>query len=431
MKSKPGYKFVYNFFKKKFEIPNDWNYPKFSEVVKTNPLTKIDEEKCAYIPMDAVDTTHPHVNYYEERNLEDHSSLSKFQENDVLFARITPSTENGKTAIIENHSRKGIVSSELTVLRATKSVVPRYLYYYLKSHRIRQFAISQMMGSTGRQRVPDFVFKKDLHFELPSVLEQQKITSIISNVDELITSYDDSIDYIEKLKQGLMQTLLTRGIGHKKFKKIKWYFGKEIEIPEEWKLEKLGDTGDFLNGLNKEKNDYGYGCLHVNIDNIFESFEINPNKLGRVNATQEEIERFSLNNGDLCLLRSSVKQDGIGYPVLFSSNKKSVVYSGFIIRFKPKNIWNSHYLTYLLRSQLIRNIVISKSSSSANTNINQPSYGSIVLFIPELTEQQKIASILSKVDEKIQELELKKFNLEKIKKGLMQKLLTGQIRVTV
>ena len=80
-----------------------------------------------------------------------------------------------------------------------------------------------------------------------------------------------------------MQTLLTKGIGHKKFKKVKWLFGKEIEIPEEWEVKKLLNTGDFVNGLNKEKQDYGYGSLHVNIDNIFEIISATNGEKGKKN----------------------------------------------------------------------------------------------------------------------------------------------------
>ncbi len=61
-------------------------------------------------------------------------------------------------------------------------------------------------------------------------------------IDELIQSYGNFIDSTKKLKRGLMQTLLTRGIGHKKFKKVNLGFGKNIEFPEEWKIEKLKEN---------------------------------------------------------------------------------------------------------------------------------------------------------------------------------------------
>jgi hypothetical protein len=89
-------------FNKRFEIPKDWEYAKFSDVVQVNPRTKIDAKKSFYVPMAAVNIQNGSVDNFEERNTDENSSLPKFQKNDVLFARITPSTENGKICIIED-----------------------------------------------------------------------------------------------------------------------------------------------------------------------------------------------------------------------------------------------------------------------------------------------------------------------------------------
>ena len=213
-KPKKGYKLVKTSFGKYEEIPEEWEYPKFNEVVKTNPSTKIEDKTVPYIPMDSVDTKKPSFNYTEERLLSENNSLNKFQDNDVLFARITPSTENGKTSFVENFRKKGIVSSELTVLRPSEKVFPKYLYYYIKSDMIRQFAISQMTGTTGRQRVPDSVFKEVLHFALPPLPEQKQITSILSNVDDTLQKTNQIIEQTQRLKKGLMQKLLARREGH-------------------------------------------------------------------------------------------------------------------------------------------------------------------------------------------------------------------------
>ena len=203
------FKKVKNFFNKDCDIPNSWAYPKFASLIKINPKTAIDAEFAAYVPMNAVNTNNSKVNYFERRKVSDISNLPKFLEYDVLFARITPSTENGKTALIENFQEIGVASSELTILRCNERVLPKYLYYYMKSYRIRSFAISQMLGTTNRQRVPEYVFEKDLNFELPLLSEQQKIASILSGVDAYIQKNQQYKERLEKLKKGLMQKLLT------------------------------------------------------------------------------------------------------------------------------------------------------------------------------------------------------------------------------
>jgi type I restriction enzyme S subunit len=288
-KSKFGYTLAQGLFKKRFEIPEDWEYPKFSDVVQVNPRTKIDSKKSFYIPMEAVNIQNGSVDNFEERNIDENPSLPKFQKNDVLFARITPSTENGKICIIEDFPDYGIASSELTVLRPSSKVLPRYLFYFVQSHRIKQYAISQMMGTTGRQRVPDRVFKKDLNFELPHINEQLKIIHIISNIHSLIQKTDQVIEQTQKLKKGLMQKLLTKGIGHTRFKKVRYVFGRSIEIPGNWKVVKVNDiTQSIVPGRNKPRRFVG-DIPWITISDL-DSMYVNDSKNG-LRVTKEEVKQ--------------------------------------------------------------------------------------------------------------------------------------------
>jgi len=203
------FKTVLNFFKKEFEIPSSWDYVPFYNVVKVNSKTSVSSNELKYVPMDAVNVDSPNIDYFETRKVDAVNNLLKFKQNDVLFARITPSTENGKTAFVEKFSGVGCASTELTVLRPGAKVFPFYLYYYVKSHRVRQFAISQMLGTTNRQRVPEYVFKKDLKFDLPSLPEQKQIVKILSNLDSLIQKQKQIKLNFKNHKKWLMQNLLT------------------------------------------------------------------------------------------------------------------------------------------------------------------------------------------------------------------------------
>ena len=82
-----------------------------------------------------------------------------------------------------------------------------------------------------------------------------------------------------------------------------------------------------------------------------------------------------------------------------------------------------------MNTELYRNSIINRSYTSALTGIRSSDYYETKIPLPSLTEQQKIASKLSSVDDEISKLELKKKSAESLKKGLMQKLLTGQIRI--
>ena len=396
------FKKVKNFFNKYYNIPNSWKYPKFASLVKTNPRTTINTKFAAYVPMNSVNTNNSKVNYFERRKVSDTSNLPKFLENDVLFARITPSTENGKTALIENFQEVGIASSELTVLRCNHKILPKYLYYYMKSYRIRSFAISQMLGTTNRQRVPEYVFEKDLNFELPPLSEQQKIASILSGVDALIESTQHIIEKTERLKKSLMQKLLTRGIGHTKFKKIKWLFGKEIEIPEKWKIYTIDNlirnkkdvkTGPFGSNLKKETFVLN-GCKVYGQENVI------PNNflIGNYYISQEHFDK---------LKEYEIKPNDILISLVGTHSKISLVPMGI-----KKGIINPRLLRIRFNtSKAIPNFMkillnfnftelqIKKFAHGLTMEIiNTAVLRKIVFFIPNIDEQQKIASILSGVD---------------------------------
>jgi type I restriction enzyme, S subunit len=184
----------------------------------------------------------------------------------------------------------------------------------------------------------------------------------------------------------------------------------------------------FSNGVNKLAEAFGHGIRFVNIMDIFRNIQIDPDKLGRVEVTQSELESYKLEKGDVLLVRSSVKPEGVGYPAFFEYSYEPVVFSGFVLRFRPNpRKWDYRFLTYLLQSNTMRNNVIAYATVSANTNINQQSYKKVPVVCPPLLEQRKIASILSKVDDLIKKIDEIIEETQKLKKGLMNLLLNKGI----
>jgi len=410
------------------DAPTGWTLAMFSKVAEINPKRSLSvDTEYPFIPMDALSADSPRVTYVERR-IWNHSNGSKFQKGDVLLARITPSAENGKTAIVDVET--GFGSTEFIVLSPKKGGIEddHFLYYAVKFDRIRNQAIQRMTGSTGRQRIPPEAFD-DIMFPVPPVAEQQKIASILSTVDNAIQKTDEIIAKTQQLKKGLMQQLLTKGIGHTKFKQT------EIgQIPEEWGVRKLTELLDepLRNGVNKNKEDFGFGIKFVNVLDVFCPFIIDNSKLRRINATSEEVDRHRLRSGDILVVRSSLKKDGVAYPALFEEDSEPVIFAGFLIRIRPnKKVVCPPYLLHYLRTERARQRLISYSGTVAITNVTQESLETLVVPIPTIEEQQTITSILSILDDKIEKERTKKDELEQLKKGLMQVLLTGKVRVKV
>ncbi|MEG4442229.1 restriction endonuclease subunit S [Microcoleus sp. AT9_B5] len=202
-------------------------------------------------------------------------------------------------------------------------------------------------------------------------------------------------------------------------------------IPDDWITKKLGDIGKFKNGINKAKEEFGFGYPFVNLLDIFSGASLsNKSSLGLVNSTQQERSEYDLKKGDVLFVRSSVKPEGVGLTSVITEDLKDSVYSGFLIRFRDFDLLNLGYKEYCFYEEGFRKRLIDNSTVSANTNINQDALKSLVVAFPSTIEEQKaIAQALSDADAAIAELDRLITKKQNIKQGAMQQLLTGKKRL--
>jgi type I restriction enzyme S subunit len=133
-------------------------------------------------------------------------------------------------------------------------------------------------------------------------------------------------------------------------------------IPEGWSEARLGEVATLTPGINKPLSAMGRGTLYLTVQELYVGSEINPDLLGRIAVTTDEISRFCLHPGDIIFGKSSVKREGIGYPNRFSGATEPVVASGFTFVARPKGgIVDSRYLLHSLRQQSSRTWLINNS----------------------------------------------------------------------
>jgi type I restriction enzyme S subunit len=156
------------------EIADRWEMAYFDEVVELNPNDDVpDEESFPYLPMDAVNEETRTVDYWEERHA-DNCTRVRFRGGDTVYAKITPCTENGKIAFIEQPDGIAFGSTEFLVFRAREGrMLPKYVYYLSNLPQFRAVTISLMEGSTGRQRVPSDTFEQNIRVPVPPIEEQR------------------------------------------------------------------------------------------------------------------------------------------------------------------------------------------------------------------------------------------------------------------
>jgi type I restriction enzyme S subunit len=188
--------------------------------------------------------------------------------------------------------------------------------------------------------------------------------------------------------------------------------------PSGWNRSPLSWLGRLTNGINKNAADFGYGVPFVNLLDVFGVFSVTGYPEGLVNATEDEIRRYDLHVGDVLFVRSSVKPEGVGLTAVVLQTLERTIYSGFLIRFRPEpGLFAPDFLKYCFHEDGFRGRLRARSTVSANTNINQESLRQLRINIPPLSQQRKIAKILTTVDNLIEKTEALIAKYQSIKQG--------------
>ena len=164
---------------------------------------------------------------------------------------------------------------------------------------------------------------------------------------------------------------------------------------------------------------------------LYTGIDVDVNNLQKVRVTEKELKKFHVKIGDIFFDRSSLVVEGIGHSNIILKKSEPVVFECHVMKLSPKEIIIPEFLLYFTKSTLFRNYIMSIAKVATMTTISQPDLETAKILIPPQSEQKQITSILSNIDTQIQKEKIHKSNLERLKKGLMQKLLTGQIRVKV
>jgi type I restriction enzyme, S subunit len=180
-----------------YELPKGWEWVRLGEIGIINPRNNAeDSAKAGFVPMPMIPEGFSEKHQYEERPWSEiKKGYTHFSDGDVGMAKITPCFENAKSCIFSGLPNGiGAGTTELHIFRNTfKSVVPRFLLYFLKNPRRIYRAVSKMTGSAGQKRVPTPYFTEEA-FPLTPIKEQQRI---VDRIDQLMARCDE----LEKLRK--------------------------------------------------------------------------------------------------------------------------------------------------------------------------------------------------------------------------------------
>jgi type I restriction enzyme S subunit len=340
---------------------------------------------------------------------------------DILFARTGATT--GKSYLVTECPQAVFASYLIRVRAKEKEVDPNFLFHFFNSQfywkQVKQSIVGSAQGGMNASLLAR------LNAQVPPLPEQQKIASILSTVDDTIQKTDGIISATQQLKKGLMQQLLTKGIGHTKFKQTE--IGK---IPEEWGVVELGRILQLCQyGLSVPLHESGK--VPIFRMNNFEEGQVVPSDLKYVDIDSEVFNQFKLEKGDLLFNRTN-SYDLVGKVGIFQLDG-DYTFASYLIRLRPSSeSADPFFVNYFLNTERSQKHLKSLATRGVSqTNINATNLKTIVVPLPPLSEQKKIASIISSAQDKISKEMQKREQFKQIKKGLMQDLLAGKVRVKV
>ena len=157
---------------------------------------------------------------------------------------------------------------------------------------------------------------------------------------------------------------------------------------------------DFKNGLNKEKAAFGKGVPIINFKDVYNKRYLTKNSFkGLVDVSAEEIERYSARKGDVFFTRTSETKDDIGMSSTLIDYVPNCVFSGFLLRARPKtDLLLPKFCAYYFSTQKVRGIIIRYASMTTRATTTGAKLSKIAVPVFSIKEQERIVSILDRFD---------------------------------
>lgn len=386
------------------KTPKNWKILPISDVCNIRKTNEINSE--LYVGLEHIERVTNTL--IKKANKNDFSSTTNiFKKGDILYGKLRPNLNKVWLA-----TEDGYCSTDLLPLTPNQKILKEFLLYNVSSSKFVSFAISTSSGT----KMPRTNWKDIKNFQIlvPPLHEQTKITSRLSNIDSLIQQTHNVIKQTQKLKKGLMQKLLPRSMDHIK--------PNNRKISEKWSEVPIKEIGDIVTGSTPssfQKDYYGNEYLWATPVDLGKTKYITNTQSMLSSKGFEKIRKIPKNSILVVCIGSTIGKVGFSTQIM-STNQQ--INSIICKNDDPEFI----YYQLLFNQQRIKN----SASLVAIPILNKTSFGVTKILKPnDIKDQQKISSILSIFDDKLENEIRYKSQLENLKKWLLPKLLTGKIRV--
>jgi type I restriction enzyme S subunit len=290
-----------------------------------------------------------------------------------------------------------------------------YLLHFFLTRKGKSLLELASPGGAGRNKTLGQKEFENLKFLIPNVAEQTRIASFFNAIDQKITQLKQKKYLLEQYKIGIMQKLFSQEI------RFKDEYGKKF--PE--RVGKtLGDIGVTYSGLSgKTKENFGNGKPYIQYKQIFDDSKIDISRFGFVEIGEKENQNKVV-YGDVFFTVSSETPDEIGTASVLLDNIEELYLNSFCFGYRANSldILSPHFSRYLFRNEFFRNNIVKLAQGSTRFNMSKVQLMKLIIQLPCLAEQTKIANFLSAIDDKINHCTTQIEKTQAWKKGLLQSL---------
>ena len=404
-------------------LPADWRVVPLREAYsftkKPRGLTIPLDDTIPFLPMDAIPIGRVSVSAFEERPSSKLTSGTYIENGDLLVAKITPSFENGKQAIVKWDRPFGFATTEVIPIQEIEGISDKhYLFHILLHPEIRADLAGKMNGTTGRQRLSKEVLGAK-QIPLPPLPEQRKIAGVLGLVQRALEQQERLIALTTELKKALLHQLFTQGLRGEPQKQT------EIGlVPESWQVVNLEhvtqiERGKFTHRPRNEPRFYGGQTPFV--------------QTGDVSSCDGRIREYSQTLNEEGVLISKVFPAG----TILITIAANIGFSGILefdsacpdslIGLTPNERIDIEFLQHYLTTQ--QPVMDRLAPRGTQKNINIQFLKPWLVPLPSSDEQSEIREALNAVDSKTRVVRRKHAALTALFRTLLHQLMTAQIRV--
>lgn len=337
--------------------------------------------------------------FYSDEDFKDLFQYSLF-EGDLVMS-LTGNV--GRVGILQKNMLPAALNQRVACLRVkSKKMQLNYLFHLLNSNLFENAAIQSARGIAQLNMSTEWL--KNYIIPLPPLSTQLAIVSELDKINELIRLKKEQLKDFDNLAQSLFYEM----------------FGDPVENEKGWEAKKLGEIGEFKNGLNFSKDENGHSIKFLGVSDFQNKKSIASDQLDCISLSECVQEDYLLKTGDIVFVRSNGKKELIGRSVKMYITEPTT-YSGFCIRCRiTDEKVDKDYIAILLKTPIIRQFMTNSGRGCNISNLNQKILNSIPTIPPPLPLQRLFAQRIEQIEREKSEVQKSIQDLETLLASRMQ-----------